>query len=336
MTTALSIAEELAGIYSNLHIHSQTTFSFADSGVLSAPPSSGATSLTAALVDAIRNTLYSQCYIRDNPSEPPLPAQNLIPVLAQANQTPDRWDPGWSIYQQSPDGRIMVQKGERSRSAVVGEYAANKWPGMAPTIGEQVNIRIYPGSADMQQGFYYAFGSTLSDQFDEYALIRFYFNIQAAGAADLLYAITWQFNRYGLPFRFKTLVDASAYRRADAAVLYIAKRYFTLAAVLVADIRQTLGGNIRSATPLFTHTLVDGIGVAEEPGTGESFGMHRCRLVAEGIVDAWLVGAQTVAARSEAVQKRFSTTGIHVQTPYLNAYSVNLFESTAFTEGLAL
>lgn len=98
----------------------------------------------------------------------------------QANQTRDRWDPGWSIYQMSGDGRISVQKCERSRTAVVGEYATNKAPGMPPQTGDQVNLRVHPGSSDMQQGFYYSYGKTLRP---------------GVGNAELLLMASQQLNR---------------------------------------------------------------------------------------------------------------------------------------------
>ncbi len=328
--------DELIAIFERLHIHSLSSYTFGDAGPLPVPVYPGVSEPSQALMEAIRSTLYSKCYMRDYTEEVPIASQNLVPVLGVSNQTQDRWDPGWSIYQQSPDGRVMVQKGERSRTAVVGEYAANKWPGMAPVVGEQVNLRIYPGSGDVQQGFYYAFGSHLSDQFDDYALLRFYFNVPAHAASELLYGLTTRLNHYAVPFRFKTLVDASTYKRADAAVLYIAKRHYPIVSSLMLDLHASLDGKLRPATPMFCKTLADGIGMAEDPGTGESFGMHRCRLVAEGIVDAWLTGAQSVTARSDAVQRRFSAAGIQLTTPYLNPHSVNVFASDVFTGGLNL
>jgi hypothetical protein len=118
--------------------------------------------------------------------------------------------------------------------------------------------------------------------------------------------------------------------------LYVAKRYYSMVATLIKDLRASLGDKLRPATPMFSQVLTDGIGVAEEPGTGESFGMHRCRLVAEGIVDAWLAGQQTQAARHNAVHKRFALNGIDMLTPYLNHRSVNLFATPQFTGGLHL
>ncbi|MFZ6708766.1 T3SS effector HopA1 family protein [Undibacterium sp. TC9W] len=335
-TNNASIHEELNGIYAALQIHNQHSYALGSNAPVPVTSTGTPTSPAQALIAAINNSLYGMYYVRDAADEPALPSQNLVANLSQANQTSDRWDPGWKIYQQSPDGRVMIQKGERSRTAMAGEYAANKWPGMPALAGEMVNLRVYPGTADMQQGFYYAFGSNLSDQFDDYELIRFYFNVPAPAAAELLYGLTAQLNRYALPFRYKTLVDASAYRRADAAVLYIAKRHYAMVAALMQDLHASLGSKLRAATPMFCKSLMSGIGVAEEPGTGESFGMHRCRLVAEGMVDAWLAGSQSVSARADAVQKRFATNGIDMRTPYLNRNSVNLFETPVFNGGLLL
>lgn len=331
-----TLSDELTGIFERLHIHSYAGYSFGDATVLPVPAYPGVNDPARVLMEAIRTTLYGKCYVRDCGDEVATPAQNMIPVLTQVNQTQDRWDPGWSIYQQSPDGRILVQKGERSRPAVVGEYATNKWPGVPPVQGEQVNLRVYPGTGDAQQGFYYAFGSSLSDQFDDYALLRFYFNVPAHAATELLHGLTGKLNRYAIPFRFKTLVDASAYRRADAAVLYVAKRYHAIVSSLLLDLRESLGDKLRPAVPMFSKRFADGIGMAEEPGTGESFGMHRCRLVAEGIIDAWLVGTQAISARSEAVKKRFSNNGLDLAAPYLNKRSVDLLDTVTLTGGLNL
>jgi hypothetical protein len=335
-TNHADMHEELNNIYAALQIHNQHSYALGNTTPIPVTSTGAQTSPAQALTAAINNSLYGMYYVRDAADEAALPSQNLVANLSQANQTSDRWDPGWKIYQQSPDGRVMIQKGERSRTAMAGEYAANKWPGMPAQAGELVNLRVYPGTADMQQGFYYAFGSNLSDQFDDYELIRFYFNVPAHAAAELLYSLTTQLNRYALPFRYKTLVDASAYRRADAAVLYIAKRHYAMVAALMQDLHASLGSKLRAATPMFCKSLMSGIGVAEEPGTGESFGMHRCRLVAEGMVDAWLAGSQSVSARADAVQKRFATNGIDMRTPYLNRNSVNLFETPVFSGGLLL
>jgi hypothetical protein len=64
--------------------------------------------------------------------------------------------------------------------------------------------------------------------------------------------------------------------------------------------------------------------MAEDPGNGESFGMHRCRLVAEGIVEAFQRGDQTVAGRLAAIAGQFEKAGVRLEAPYLGAKSSEL------------
>jgi len=50
------------------------------------------------------------------------------------------------------------------------------------------------------------------------------------------------------------------------------------------------------ATPLFARTLAPGIAFAESPPGGESFGINRCRLLAEGLLEGFAAGTAPEAA----------------------------------------
>jgi hypothetical protein len=77
---------------------------------------------------------------------------------------------------------------------------------------------------------------------------------------------------------------------------------------------------------LFTRALRPGVGLAEEPNTGESFGMNRCRLVAEGIADAWRRGDQSLPGREAAIAARFTAAGCDLSRPHLSPDSADLPE----------
>jgi hypothetical protein len=62
---------------------------------------------------------------------------------------------------------------------------------------------------------------------------------------------------------------------------------------------------------------MEGVGAADDPGNGESFGMHRCRLLAEGLVEAYRSNIAGTDARIKAVQARFSQNGLNLDAPYL-------------------
>lgn len=329
--TALTLEDELHSICADLQIHDWQGFSFR--GQYQSVPTPGADQggRERALQDALRDCFYTRCYIRQCDGDG---SQNLLPMLQRANQSPDYWDAAWSVYQLGTNGTVMVQKGERSRTVIAGEYVSNKIPGMPPQTGDQLSVRVFPGSHLLQDGFYFAFSKTLGDQFDEYELLRFYFNLQASGACELLAAVTRTLNQYLLPFRFKTLQDGAAYRRADAAVLYVAKRHYAQVANLVLQMADRLQPYLRSAIPLFCKELAPGIGVAEDPGSGESFGMHRCRLLAQAVLRAWQGGAQQSTARMQMLRQIFQEQGLQLDKPYLNPRSRDLFEHPIFAGGI--
>jgi hypothetical protein len=288
------------------------------------------------MVNRLCQLLYAACYVRNadfvpaefepQQAKPANPAaENLTPLLMQANPTPEGWDQGWKIYHLGSNGRAFVKKGERSRVAMAGTYALQKWSDTGPRLGDLVSLRVYPGTSDLQTAFLHTFGATLSDQFDDFNTVRFYFNIKHDAASALLAALGAALNHYFIPFHFKTLVDPAMYRRADAAVLYFARRYYHMVAAIVASLPAILGDGLRTATPLFTKTFMPGIGIAEDPGTGDSFGMHRCNLVAQGLVDAWLAGAQAADASLAAIQNRLVRYGLNPQALWLNPRSTDIF-----------
>src|SRR5262249_21551604 len=255
-----------------------------------------------------------------------MPDPGFVQQLSNSNQSQSRWDVGWTIYGLGANGQIFIQKGERQRSATPGEFIMNGPPGMSPTIGMAVSILVQREANAAQPGMYFAYSDTLSDIWDEFALLRYYFHSTAAAAPDLMRYLTSHLNRYEVPFRLKGLIDRAGYNRTDAVVLYIAKRYFHITARIILSLPSTLDAGIRESVPLFSKKIRRGVGLAEEPNTGESFGMHRCRLTAEGIVDAWYAETQTAEGRMQAVGSRFALNNLNLEKPYLNPGSEDLFD----------
>jgi hypothetical protein len=106
-------------------------------------------------------------------------------------------------------------------------------------------------------------------------------------------------------------------------VLYFARRYYALASRLALALPDGVTQHLRPEVPLFSRELRPGIGIAEEPNTGESFGMHRCRMTAEGVLDAWAAGDQTVNGRLHAIQARFRAAGFDLDRPHLGPRSAD-------------
>jgi hypothetical protein len=361
--SAYPLRAQLDKICQSVQIEAVDTFTIAGTRFVTTVPSEGsaddaspdhATALSVAcLIEKLTGQLYECCYVRsldcdayaasdelredfreqsidEQSIDENLTDEDLTASFHTANDNKDGWDPGWQIYQTGSDGRLFVQKGDRSRAVLAGEYSTYKWPGVAPVAGDFVSVRMFAGSTDVQPSFFFAFGRTLSDQFDEYAIVRFYFHVSAQQAPNLMAQITADLNRYQIPFKFKALIQAKLYTRKDAAVLYVARRYYPVVAMLLIDMQRDGAICLKEGNPLFTRTLSPGIGIAEDPKAGVSFGMHRCNLLARGLAKAWQKGVQDCRTKMQAIEDEFVANQLSLDCAYLNPGSTNFFEAQLF------
>jgi len=326
--------EQLIAILGATEIHSPGSFAFAGRPVTveehGQSPEELHTDHTPELIPLVRElrqTFYSQCFARrfDGSLSPPspvydpgfVPDSHLAAQLVKANQSRYGWDPGWKIIRLGLDGEVQVQKGERFRSPQAGEYAYTAGPGMRPRIGDMVSLQVLRESHFLQPGMYFVFGESLSDQFDDFHRVRFYFHLRPPGAPILVRTLTAALNRYQVPFQFKCQKYRENYDRIDSSVLYAAYRYFDICARVLTDLSAELTDQLQDEVPLFTKVLRPGIGLAEDPGGNRSFGLNRCQLVAEGIVDAWLRSERSTPANLPGVRARFEARGLSLDKPYL-------------------
>lgn len=281
------------------------------------------------LVIDLQTSIYDEAYSRPlgSRTEPPTNAASLVEPLSAANAGRDRRESGWSLAQMMPNGHAMARKGDLAHVFAPGEFAAAS--GGMPSAGAPLHVLFARESRTQQPGFYIANGETPAPFGAESRMTRVYWHIAEDGAVALTRAVTTLLNRYQVPFRFKTLAYSGVYTRADAAVLYFASRYYQIIARLLPAIREEVRNHLRPATPLLTLKLHDGVGLAEDPGTGESFGMSRSRLIAQAIWDAYTRGQQSEEARMMELALQFDKIGLSLDRPHLRAASADLYEAVA-------
>ncbi len=284
------------------------------------------------LTELARLTLYQQGYARpfrgsarEVGAQPHRADPAFIDKLSRANRGLDRWEEGWRIYEIGGQGRVFLEKGDRFMAAPPGHFLISGRPGTMPRIGDEVSVRLERESLGLQSRFMHFFSETPADQFDEFSLIRFYFHVAGEGAPTLVERLTKGLNRYQVPYLFKCLDSPKAYDRTDAATLYTARRFFHIAVEIATEAHDRLGSLIHPETPLFAKPLLPGLAVADDPGERESFGMHRCRLTAEGLLEAWRQGSQGAQARLDAISARFARDGFDLGNPHLNPGSLDIF-----------
>ncbi len=329
-------SEKLTTILEAVKILSPTSFSFAGQ-LLPEPhaPLQQAQGLNAQqnpLISTLQQYLYQYCFCNafkgriENQPPAALPQDNLVQALSDANSSRARWDAGWQILRVEPAGQVVAQKNGLTRTFWPGEFVTHEGPGMPPRIGSGVSVFFAKESLTMQPGFYFAFGETVGEQQDDYRLVRFYWNVKRSGLTELLRLTTRCLNRFQVPFRFKCLSSATNFTRLDSAVLYVNKKFYRITAELLADVHARALELLEAEVPLFTKELARGLGLAEDPGNGESFGMNRCRLVAEAMWNAFLQGSEAPEARVREAVKQFENYGLNLERPYLNARSVDEYD----------
>jgi hypothetical protein len=175
-----------------------------------------------------------------------------------------------------------------------------------------------------QPGSYLAYGPSASTGTK---WLRLYWNVNAGGALVLTRIATEILNRLPVPFRLKVLLDASIARR-DAAVLYLPLGQWLIARDIVGPVLRQLEdtGGLEATTPLFTKMLRPGVGLAEDPQMGLSFGMHRSGLLARSLARSYLAGHREEEQQWSGLTAEFAREGLSIERAYLNAGSRDVYE----------
>jgi hypothetical protein len=245
----------------------------------------------------------------------------FVERLSRANSGGGYWEWGWQAKSVDAGGRVSVSKGGLEIAARRKDCKVLDGEVISPGIG--VGIRYPKELPDISPGFYMALGDRDTGGEESTSLVRLYWNLTAEGAVLLVEKATRALNGAHIPFRLKVINDPASYIRCDAAVLYIRKSDYGVARPLLQRIYSQVGARLGPGVPALTRRLAPGLGLAEDPEHGESFGMHRCMLLAQGLLRAHESGEQSVQGRLEHVVGRFTEEGISLVTPYLRAGSTD-------------
>lgn len=249
--------------------------------------------------------------------------------LHNCNHGTGYFDPNWEVLRQEPDGSIAVIKGgltlyiepdchlkPQSRKAKPGDVVA-----------------IWMPKNRIQNGCYLAvsnFGQLKQENPDaDLGTGRIYFNITPFGAIALMDSLTMELNEAGIPFSFQVPYNPSAYERYDSGILYFEPHNYCAIREVLQTVYTEHESHFNPEIPLFTKYLAPGLGLAEEPikkfAAQESFGMNRCQIVANGLLEAWQNGKNALDERMYAINRHFNRHLVDVQRPYLNPRSEDIY-----------
>lgn len=325
--------ELLTAVLEATAIHSATSYSWFGTPVQDVPRQIERTMSPSDARDyllyRLQMQLYNDFYCRGAPTpsrEPPArgamhSSSPFVEALSAANSGRGSREPGWLV--RAVDHRAIVVERDGLQVWVRPQDVFAPSSGIIP--GARIRVRLPKELLNLFPGFYMTLGDEGISPESDQALIRFYWNVTSTAAPHLVRAMTTRLNKARLPFRMKVVNEPERFTRCDAAVLYVRKADHRSLAQPVREIYRELAGDLKPAIPAFTKQLAPGLGFAEDPGGGDSFGTHRCRLLADGIIRAHESGCQAVSERLRVVAARFEETGITLEQPFLNAGSVDVY-----------
>ena len=236
------------------------------------------------LARALHARLYADFYLLGAPAPASEPQAWRIDLgrlavadqLAAANAGRGAREAGWRVRRHE-NGAIVVRHEGLEVWAQPGDIDA----GSKTAIGAEVAIRLPKERVAPNDAFYTALGDKGQGAARD-GIDRFYWDVRPPQAALLVAEVTETLNGAAVPFRFKVVNDPRALRRGDSGVLYTRREDRPVMVPLVLAMRGRLAAAMREAVPAMTLRLAPGLGFAEDPGGGESYGSHRCRLIARG------------------------------------------------------
>ncbi|MDZ8056492.1 MAG: T3SS effector HopA1 family protein [Aulosira sp. ZfuVER01] len=249
--------------------------------------------------------------------------------LHDSNYGEGYFQPGWSILREESDGSLAVSRGglrlhiQKDRHLLASDKFA--------VVGDVIAIKM-PKNV-VQSGFYMAVGNAglYRNDLENQQIVRIYFNLTPSGAVAVMGNITQHLNEKNIPFQFKVLYHPKDYKRHDSGVLYFDKQDYEVVKQSLNSIYIENQGDFKSEIPLFTKELAPGLSLAEEPdqkfAERESFGMNRCQIIANGLLEAWYQGDNSPQGRMKAIQEQFSLVGIDFERVHLNANSEDIYKA---------
>jgi HopA1 effector protein family len=223
------------------------------------------------------------------------------------------YEPGWVITGKEGDDLLIVQKDDLTLHV---EQYRNLQHGEVAVLMPKDRLEL---------GYYIAVGNAgFASMHHTNPSVNIYFNFTPEAAPTIVQALTQQLNAIDIPFSFKVAYDLDqCLHHYDSGILNIEKSdYFQVVPIL----QQIYGvTDFCHEIPLFTKYLAPGLGLAEVPET-ESFGMNRCRIMANALLDAYHDENDTPSTRISSIKQHFAKMNISLQSPYLNPDSQDIYQ----------
>jgi HopA1 effector protein family len=307
---------------------------------------------TKFLTTRVRNYLHDLYFtgsllpieVLANPDRTPPPAKNnlvngidldFFRQLDRHNTSRGYLDPGWQILAETAERETIVCKDglhlhvDRQRY-VPPEFHQSKIGELIPVFlpHNLVGVDTY-----IMVGNLGSPAPRLTDAKSS-PLVRVYFNISPAGAIAIAPQLTAKLNQLGVPFQLSVLHNPVEFYRHDPTTLLLDRSSYLAIYADLFTLYRSHQADFAPTVPIFTKQLAPGLGIAEEPMTTDAFGIHRCELVAEGLVSAFDRGQSSTADRLDRIATVWERAQIDRDRPYLNPNATDDYDVYTGVAGL--
>jgi hypothetical protein len=259
--------------------------------------------------------LYGSWYARLQGSKevPENFPKDLVQVLRAADATGRKWESGWSADRVAPDGRVIARRGNEVGMADRCDYFAPNAVGVLPQLGDKLVLACRRDRVDGDGAWWRTGGKAWRFTRAMPGLVRLYWSVALAYLPELVHKLTLALADDERPWMLKCATDPAVHERADATVLYLAWDMLEELAPRIDHIAAALRPNMFNVAPPLTLPIHLGVSVAVDPETDESFGEHRCRLIAEALLSALADDADSLLV---SIKERMAIEDIEFGRPY--------------------
>lgn len=243
----------------------------------------------------------------------------LVHRLRAAHAATTRYTGGWVVRAVGRGGAARLERGGERLHLLPPDYVHLARPAAPVRAGDVVSVTARRDWADATTGWWLTSGR--GGVPTGAPMVRVYWNCPAEAAADLVAAVTRAAEEGAVPYAMKCPTSPAGFARVDSLVLYLSRDDWARGAVRAAlrDVHGALGARLRPAAPRLALPLGRGVGLAEDPANGMSFGESRSRAVADGALAAMSAGLADEAAVLALLADRLRAGGVPPGHPHLRA-----------------
>lgn len=243
--------------------------------------------------------------------------------LHKNNYGKGSWNPNFRVLRQEADGSLAVEK--KGITIHIQPNLHLRLEEQSAAIGDVVSIPR--PSSHIRNQFYIAYGDLVYTW--SYPSVYIYFNFSSKGAVALMGHLTEQLNAIKIPFDFNVLYNPSNYGRYDSGILRINKDSYEVVRQVLQTVYAENESHFQTHVPIFTKVLAPGLALAERPEKEfrflEDFGMNRCKIIANALLDAHNNSDESLEARIKYIRQHFKGMEIDLERPYLNPNSEDIY-----------